>query len=487
MTDPDLMSGDGIYTLVWTDYPGAGVYEIAVHADDSEEMASVVGHADGRGDPLRALHQVPTCCGQRYEEEGLKAKATGPFRRSASAKAALVLDPPVGDVYPPGRVVDLQIQSLDGRGGGRGKMRATWTAPGNDYHRDAKSGVASYRLLFAEEPTELLSAEGKPSILLGFDRAGGAPSAGRPATVDFDFPRQDGRSYYVAVVGQDEVGNRGAMSNLVAVRAGFDDLLVEESLGEGDDSSLLSAFSGLADGDLDWIVLGAVAGVISVLLTLAVAMIALCLVGRARRKRRHREGDTEKPLGSEAGSATSSGRCAPASTTSSVVTNGGAAGCHDETDSSSFDSDLKAIPGLFQPSGHHQHHHMPHQLPGHAPSALIQSTYAPASLDPGRIPSAGGAAAVTPVYWSASQLLSKLERPRGSPPGGSLRDWASPAAVHGLSSSRRMASGSDMTPGVERPRGDIPDEYLITVGSDALLPRPAPPPVAPKPRNITQV
>ena len=109
--------------------------------------------------------------------------------------------------------------------------------------------------------------------------------------------------------------------------------------------------------EMDWIVIGSICGVIAVLFIMAVLCIAYCIVVSRKKS--------------------STKTCS----TSSVI---GVTGS-DETDSSSFDSDIKNI--MSNPLG-----------AKHQNSSIYQGTDVTNSTN------------VTPVYWSASQLLSKIDQ-----------------------------------------------------------------------------
>ncbi len=225
--------------------------------------------------------------------------------------------------------------------------------------------------------------------------------------------------------------------------------------------------------------------------------------------------------------------------TSSVM-NGGSS---DETDSSSFDSDIKnimaahplgpALPNHHTSSSTLQTRH--HHNLGGIHRGITISGNSSSSVSPSDPPTEMTSATVTPVYWSASQLLSKLDHhstsPYGNPylhqqhpdlysyPGGpqSLQPMLSPqnnnlvsqhqqqpASIHNLSFTQNTGGlyhNPEWNNGVYRSH-DFPEEYTITVmDSNVRMPSSSscssspsakgsskvPPPVMPKPRNITQV
>ena len=124
------------------------------------------------------------------------------------------------------------------------------------------------------------------------------------------------------------------------------------------------------------------------------------------------------------------------------------------------------------------------------------------------------------MYWSASQLLSKLDHPHhnygpyvhgepygygGSPAGvhhvpagpHSLQPAHGPSSLHNVSFTESLRYSTASGRQSQQPH-HIPEEYTITVGKwsdhdssssrrSSSVNNKVPPPVLPKPRNITQV
>ena len=230
-----------------------------------------------------------------------------------------------------------------------------------------------------------------------------------------------------------------------------------------------------------------------------------------------------------------------------ATAHGGGSGCSstDETDSSSFDSDIKNIMISSPPLGptfsavsasatstapSSLSPHMAHLQKHHKQQAKQQnnSTDGGVSLNGSEpTPSSSDPQNVTPVYWSASQLLSKLDH--SAAPGsyspyvttvqGSRGENAAdqffdgynhhrhhhvhpgPHSLQPYDAAAAAAQGGAYStssgipcewPAFQR----IPEEFTITVGklsqsaaavTDDDVSRKVPPPVMPKPRNITQV
>ena len=166
--------------------------------------------------------------------------------------------------------------------------------------------------------TNFALIKGQPEVLLGFDRI---ERAGTTAKFDFNFPHYD-QDFYVGAYGFDMAGNRGKISNLVHVRVSSPTSVYMHPKRNLKEPVLKLASKSV---DPDWIIIGSICGVISVLLVMAISSITYYIY--VSRKRSMASGST-----------------------SSVM--GGAVS--DETDASSFDSDIKTISGtksksLFQP------------------------------------------------------------------------------------------------------------------------------------------
>ena len=340
--------------------------------------------------PSIQLHNFP----QKAIKTGIfKRKADGPAIHVKYSREAVHQE----DILPPSKIGDLKIIRLPNTSD---KLLASWTAPGGDF--DIGS-VSSYRFVYSSNIADLIEKEnGKAKILLGFERM---EKAGTKAKFDFSFPYHD-RDYYIGAYAFDLAGNRGKISNLVHVR-----IPAPPSsggmLGEGktygiQDNGSNAIFDGSTE--TNWIMIGAIAGVIFVLLILGLAIISYYFAV-ARKRSKGKTGST------------------------SSVMNGGSS---DETDSSSFDSDIKNImanplgPSLPLPNGHshsassqkyhqrsqpsqlnHQHAHSHHSqhyngIVGHTGNGHLSSV----NTTPSDHHAKTNSSAVTPVYWSASQLLS---------------------------------------------------------------------------------
>jgi len=478
--------------------------------DDAEDEEDEEDEADLKLVDLMVATSMRKCCGSSMKSSGHREK-TGSFRRQVIGPVVYIQDPETEDISPPSRIGDFKISQIPGS---LDKLLATWTAPGGDF---SIGSVASYRFVFSEDIADLLDPRGNPEVLLGFDRN---DNAGTATKFDFSFPHFD-RDFYVGAYAFDSVGNKGKISNLVHVR-----LQSPPSSINGARSNDAEPITAIATGageptEPNWIMIGVIAGVIGVLLLLCI--VAITYYFAVTRKRSLKTGST------------------------SSVMNGGSS---DETDSSSFDSDIKNI--MAHPLGPA----LPAQSSSTAAATQTRQhlsigvhrgitisgghSSSSSSNSPSDPPTETTSATVTPVYWSASQLLSKLDHhhPYGNPYlhqqhpdlyqqhgyGGpqSLQPMLSPnmatnnnhvaqqpASIHNLSFTQNnggLYHNPEWSNGVYRSH-DFPEEYTITVvgHGDASSRMPAsssscssspsakgsnskvPPPVMPQPRNITQV
>ena len=453
---------------------------------------------------------------------------------SASVRGTGNRDP--SSVLPPGRIGNLTIsEDASASASSVGAMLAEWTAPGGDFSDGA---VSSYRFVASEDVSDLVrDDEDSYSILLGVDRPSSS-SAGSRSSARFSLPRRAlGRDLHVAAFAIDAEGNRGKLSNIVTIR-----IEVPEGYGrsEGDSSSDSSSGGGGAifsitggNPDLDWVVVGAIAGVVGVLLLLSLVTLLYYFVrcgrksGRGNHHEHHLERHRPSSVRSNKGAAAAAAAAAAPGSAASSVTAAGSA--RDETDSSSFDSDIKNIMG-DSGSRHHLHQqHLQHlkHLQHHNQLAAVAGAAAVAagsSGDSGVSSNSNGgtptgdavaqqqqqhslphhhshhhpnssSVAVTPVYWSASQLLSKLDQ--NSPNSANYVSYndgfygggagAGPASVHQVPAgphslqqtsagafrdSLRYSTSSSVDWNHHHPHhphqtssSAIPEEYTITVGN----------------------
>ena len=457
------MEGDGIYSRYLDQYTLSGRFKFMVTIDDNDNNAFYISKANidttnnhynsllTKRKRLNMLHrqqqqqnssqretnhspskrypvsskeqQIPNysdimlqvtkkrCCGStvlpslQLHNFPQKAIKTGIFRRTVHGPVVHMMYSQDSllkqDMMPPSKIGDLRIIRLPNTSD---KLLASWTAPGGNF--DVGS-VSSYRFVYSSNIADLIDTEnGNPKILLGFERM---EKAGTKARFDFSFPHHN-RDYYIGAYAFDLAGNRGKISNLVHIRIpappSAGGVLGEGKLYGSNNSGSNAIFDGQTEPN--WTMIGVIAGVIGVLLLLGLAIISYYFAV-ARKRSKGKTGST------------------------SSVMNGGSS---DETDSSSFDSDIKNImanplgPSLPLPSSHsnnvqkYQQRNQHHQINSlHNNSHQQHHHYTAGGVGNGRgqvsslnnTPSDNttktASTAVTPVYWSASQLLSKLDQP----------------------------------------------------------------------------
>ena len=451
-----MLQGDGIYSRYLDRYTLSGRYKFAFTIDDNDNNAFYISTKGGgtkskytktkritlqkQKSALREnfyntsktnvvgsneLQQSPNysdmmlqvtqrrCCGSsvlpalQLHNFPQKAIKTGIFRRTVDGPVIHIKYMPSStlkeDVMPPAKIGDLRVIRLPNTSD---KLLATWTAPGGDYNMGA---VASYRFIFSSNIADLLEPHNENAkVLLGFDRL---EKFGTKARIDFSFPHHD-RDYYIGVYAFDLAGNQGKISNLVHIRIpsppySEGGVRGRRIYGQNDDASSAN-FGGQTESN--WIMIGAIAGVIFVLLILGLTIISYYFAV-TRKRGKGKTGST------------------------SSVMNGGSS---DETDSSSFDSDIKNImanplgPSLPLSNGnanlitgqkHQYQRSQQSQMSQPYMHKHNQQSYTTASQGAAQVASLSNtpsdhhtevtSTAVTPVYWSASQLLSKLDHSNG--------------------------------------------------------------------------
>ena len=300
ISDPDIVSGDGIYTRYLGHYLDAGRYRFNILVDDNEnnafyvledknsatrtsEQLSKMEKANNSvnmteinyGDLYYTISAKRKCCGSTVsssldlDKSPSKVERTGIFRRSVLGPVIHLKNPSKAseDNVPPSRIGDLKIRQLPGAST-PDRLMAEWTAPGGNFD---EGSVASYRFVFSSKIEDLLQADpsqGQPEVLLGFDRI---ERAGTAAKFDFNFPHYD-KDFYVGAYGFDIAGNRGKISNLVHVRVAAPKYVKSK------EAEPIKSTPAAESMEIDWIVIGSICGVIAVLFIMAVLCIAYCIV-----------------------------------------------------------------------------------------------------------------------------------------------------------------------------------------------------------------
>ena len=346
--NPDLQSGDGVYSRYLTDYPGVGRYIFKAYVDDNEAKAyTIQGGRNGRAMPAKPDNpgQNPVCCGSEITVPVDLRRPTGSFKRTLNSGPVLhLIEIPDAnsDRMPPSRISDLRLMPDDtGR-----KLVAKWTAPGDDY--DAGQ-VSKYAFVFSEDIMDLLDSSRQPPILHEVSRQ---DSAGIDAIYTFTFNNYE-KDYHVAMYAIDDVGNKANISNIVLVRL--------------PQPPTTSTGTPTTEGpgnpkDTNWLMIGALSG--AILTVLILTLVGLYVYFALAKKRR-----VASPLKSKSSGVNVD---LPQATGS---------------DNSSFD-DTK----------NNSSNHLVPQI------STISNAYK--SITNGSTSFANG---ITPTYWSASQLLKEHE------------------------------------------------------------------------------
>ena len=253
---------------------------------------------------------------------------------------------------PPGRVTDLTV-SLEGGE----DMRVSWSSPGGDY---SVGSVATQTLLYSSSLISLLRGQGE--VLHTDNRT---VEAGSANTRSLSLPYL-GAPVHLAVRVTDTAGLHSRVSNIVTVEAALPETETEVT-----DSTVEPVTTGMLVTDQDWVLMGIVAGTLLVLLLGLTVSLAYCYCTAPR------SNPSKTPRAPSTTSTTQEQISAPSSSSS---------GSGDEE---SLHSEMKSI----------------------APQPLPYDDFAK-SLDLSQASSP--ASTTTPLYWSASQLLSKLDCPRDS-------------------------------------------------------------------------
>ena len=285
------------------------------------------------------------------------------------------------------------------------------------------NSVTAFKFVFSPSLSDLIDYRAEPQLLAQLDRL--ERTQGRnSAELQFSLY---GRDYYIGVLAVSLTGRASLMSNIVQVYQQSPPVHTEASPGSAT-YDLMQPVT-----DRDWIMVAVVCAIFAVLLCVTLVMTAyLCWY-------KHKRNRTK-------GSATSS------SSDVAVVSSSSS----DQTDATSFDLDMKNLcPSNDTPP------------PGYDLSLATPRTVV-------------GGSRVTPIYWSASQLLSKLD----TDPAGSLYHDGLPGGIP----EEFCVTVSDLNYGVTTSgHRTYSDCSLGLSDSEVRQHEKMPPPVFPKPKNITQV
>ncbi|CAG0899212.1 unnamed protein product [Darwinula stevensoni] len=131
MGDPDMIRGDGVYSAYFTHFAGSQAkYSMSYTASDGGGKARYL-----QGQGQRPSEEVPT----------------GPFHRILPGPIIFVRDPPLDDIYPPNRILDLRVQPDPDE---PSTLVLTWTSPGANYNHGRAD---RYELRYAADRSSLRS------------------------------------------------------------------------------------------------------------------------------------------------------------------------------------------------------------------------------------------------------------------------------------------------------------------------------------------
>ena len=151
------------------------------------------------------------CCGSKLPVKDFVP--TGYFNRIISAPSFYINFGSDKDLAPPSRIIDLSIVTDNKQRGGT-EVTLSWTAPGGDYQQGT---AATYEIRTA---TKVENLQGRDFQLKGIlvhpslTPKPGVPGSPESCVVAVPWPNE---FFYYAVVAFDSSGNRGDISNLVAV------------------------------------------------------------------------------------------------------------------------------------------------------------------------------------------------------------------------------------------------------------------------------
>ena len=213
---PDVTAGDGVYSSYFTDLsPRSGAYQVTVRATHNDGKARTPKLAAS----LNADDNV--CCGSAAPVS--YTVPTGPFTRHIAGPSFHVEQAAnfyirqgggsglVNDVFPPSRITDFTVdnyleESLF--------VTLRWTAPGGDFDRGKafRYEIRCYtnRAALRDENFADMSIPVHTTLVPAPEEQG----TEQRCTVGVPWPNE---VFYYAIVAFDEAGNRGRISNTIAV------------------------------------------------------------------------------------------------------------------------------------------------------------------------------------------------------------------------------------------------------------------------------
>ena len=220
ITDPDLTSGDGIYSRYIAYYPAPGRYSFSVSANNNNDKAYTIQMGrGGRSMPTKPPKpNFSVCCGSNIHvpRDLRSTPPTGSFMREAVNTPTIhLLNVPSltnGDKMPPAKIGDLKINTVTDRS----ELQAQWTAPGGNFDSGYVSG---YHFVYSESISEILPvlSSNDPTSLRVLHKLQRRDNAGSDASHTFTFMEYD-QTYFIGIYAYDQSGNVGRLSNIVKVK-----------------------------------------------------------------------------------------------------------------------------------------------------------------------------------------------------------------------------------------------------------------------------
>ncbi|XP_022255985.1 calcium-activated chloride channel regulator 2-like [Limulus polyphemus] len=213
--DPDITKGDGIYSRYLTTVTTAGHYWLTISANDNNGSAKVLYGGNSKSMPKNPNHHQ-YCCGSYISEYG--AAPTEKFMRQVNYGSFFVTNDKVNkDIYPPNRIVDFRVMQVDQQSK---QVLLVWTSPGDDYD---KGQATSYFIKYFDKRGDVFNRFNEDvGKIVDIWNINGPPlvpeiyGTEQKVLVDLHNSHQD-KIFYFGIQGVDKAGNRGTVSNIVAV------------------------------------------------------------------------------------------------------------------------------------------------------------------------------------------------------------------------------------------------------------------------------
>ena len=214
--DPDLMSGDGVYSRMLVEYPAVGRYVFTVHVSSLKNQTRVISQVNAS--EVSHVPWLRTCCGSSVITEDSQLLDIEQVRRVTHGSAVTVTSIPDHDTLnkiTPSRIADLDIKLVMESQ----SLLASWTAPGDNNDHGA---VSRYLFVFSSSISHLLGghvmhvSEVSPDVTtLALVRQ---DNAGTGVRHELQFESSLGQHFYVGLIGIDNANNSGKISNLVKLK-----------------------------------------------------------------------------------------------------------------------------------------------------------------------------------------------------------------------------------------------------------------------------